>query len=39
MDKKVRLDTISDLQRLSFLDIKNLPLNKCQGELFESALK
>eukprot|EP00347_Sterkiella_histriomuscorum_P000766 403374583 len=39
MEKKIRLDTISDLQRLSFLEIKNLPLNRCQGDLFESALK
>ncbi|CDW72078.1 starch binding domain-containing protein [Stylonychia lemnae] len=39
MEKKIKLDTISDLSRLSFLEIKNLPLNKCQGQLFEDALK
>lgn len=30
---------MNDLQRLNFLEIKNLPLNKCSGALFESALK
>ncbi len=37
--KKIKLDTIEDLQRLSFTEIKNLPLSKCTGALFETALQ
>lgn len=35
----IELNTISDLQKLSFLEIKNLPLSKCRGDIFEAALK
>ena len=33
------INDISDLQKLSFLEIKNLPLNKCKGELIENEIK
>ena len=33
------MDSVNDLQRLTFTAIKNLPLNKCTGEFFDSALK
>jgi hypothetical protein len=36
---RITLQTPADLQKLSFLDIKNLPLGRCQGDLFEAALK
>ena len=41
-DKKqvtVELNTISDLQRMSFLEIKNIPISRCKGDIFEAALK
>jgi hypothetical protein len=36
---EIHINTLSDLQRLSYLEIKNLPLGKCKGDVFESALK
>jgi len=30
---------MADLQKLSFLDIKNLPLSKVRGDVFEAAMK
>ena len=41
-DKKletVELNTISDLQKMTFLEIKNLPISRCKGDIFEAALK
>lgn len=30
---------MSDLAQMTFLEIKNLPLGKCKGDVFEAALK
>ena len=30
---------MADLQKMSFLEIKNLPLGKVRGEVYEAALK
>ena len=41
-DKKketIELNSISDLQKMTFLQIKNLPISKCKGDIFEAALK
>ena len=41
-DKKketIELNSISDLQKMTFLYIKNLPISKCKGDIFEAALK
>lgn len=41
-DKKletVELNTISDLQKMTFLQINNLPISRCKGDIFEAALK
>jgi hypothetical protein len=38
-ERKFEINTIADLQRLSFTEIKNLPLNKCKGDVFEAALR
>ena len=35
----IELNSISDLQKMSFLEIKNLPISKCRGDIFEAALK
>ncbi len=35
----IDLNTMGDLQKLSFLEIKNLPLGKLRGDVFEAALK
>ena len=35
----IELNTMADLQKLSFLDIKNLPLSKVRGDVFEAAMK
>ncbi|TNV76431.1 hypothetical protein FGO68_gene1323 [Halteria grandinella] len=35
----ITIASLSDLAKLSFLEIKNLPLGKCRGEIFEAALK
>ena len=37
--QEVVIDSISDLQKMSFLQIKNLPISKCRGDVFEAALK
>jgi hypothetical protein len=35
----IELNTMADLQKLSFLEIKNLPLGKVRGDVFEAAMK
>ena len=39
MDDTVQIETLNDLSKMSFLEIKNLPLGKCRGGIFEAALK
>lgn len=38
-NERVQLNTINDLSKMTFLQIKNLPLSKCKGDVFEAALR
>ena len=38
-DTEVQINTMADLAKMKFTDIKKLDLSKCKGDVYEAALK